>query len=66
MATKHTIAQAKYDAAHRRSYGIRLHKDIDKDIINKLASVPSMQGYIKQLIREDLARTSSVPKTEDK
>ena len=61
MPTKHTIAQAKYDALHRRNYGLRLHNDIDKDIIDKLASVPSMQGYIKQLIREDISGTVSVP-----
>lgn len=62
MATKHTISQAKYDKEHRRVYGFRLHNELDKDIIEKLASVPSMQGYIKQLIRQDIAR--SVPETE--
>ena len=60
MPTKHTIYQAKYDATHRRTYGLRLHNEIDKDIIEKLASVPSMQGYIKQLIRDDIDG-SSVP-----
>lgn len=65
MATTHTAAQMKYDKEHRRVYGFRLHNDIDRDIIEKLASVPSMQGYIKQLIREDIARTrtDSVPST---
>ena len=58
MPTKHTIYQAKYDAVHRRNYGFRLHNDIDKDIIDKLASVPSMQGYIKQLIRADIEGSS--------
>ena len=57
MATKHTIAQMKYDKEHRRNYGFRLHNEIDRDIIEKLVSVPSMQGYIKRLIREDIART---------
>jgi len=61
MPTKHTIAQAKYDKEHRRNYGFRLHNDLDKDIIDKLASVPSMQGYIKQLIRADINGTVSVP-----
>ena len=56
MPTKHTIAQKKYDELHRRYYGFRLHNDIDKDIITRLASVPSMQGYVKQLIREDIKR----------
>ena len=62
MPTKHTINQRKYDELHRRTYGFRLHNDIDKDIIDKLASVPSMQGYIKQLIREDIARTQKQKK----
>lgn len=55
MARKtHTEAQARYDKVNRRVYGFRLHNEIDGDIIAKLASVDSMQGYIKQLIREDL------------
>lgn len=66
MATKHTEAQAKYDKVNRRTYGFRLHNTLDADIIQKLASVPSMQGYIKQLIRDDITRTrtDSAPKTE--
>ena len=63
MARKtHTEAQARYDKVNRRVYGFRLHNVIDADIIAKLASVDSMQGYIKQLIRDDIARTCSVPK----
>ena len=54
MAKRSTINQMKYDKEHRRVYGFRLHNDIDKDIIEKLASVPSMQGYIKDLIRKDI------------
>ena len=66
MARKtHTEAQMRYDKANRRVYGFRLHNEIDSDIIAKLASVDSMQGYIKQLIREDIARTRSVPKQTD-
>lgn len=65
MATKHTIYQAKYDATHRRTYGFRLHNELDKDIIDKLASVPSMQGYIKQLIRDDIKRNVPVPEIVD-
>lgn len=59
MATAHTKAQAKYDKENRRVYGFRLHNTLDADIIEKLASVPSMQGYIKQLIREDIARAGN-------
>lgn len=67
MANKATTAQAKYDKAHCRTYGLKLNLETDKDIIQKLSSVPSMQGYIKQLIRQDI-RTCSAPntKTEEK
>lgn len=57
MATKASLRQTKYDNAHCRTYGLKLNHGTDADIIEKLASVPSMQGYIKQLIREDIART---------
>lgn len=59
MPKKSTINQMKYDKQHRRVYGFRLHNENDKDIIEKLASVPSMQGYIKQLILDDIARTQN-------
>ena len=59
MARKtHTEAQMRYDKVNRRPYGFRLHNELDSDIIAKLASVDSMQGYIKDLIRQDLARTN--------
>lgn len=54
MPKKSTVSKMKYDKEHRRVYGFRLHNDIDKDIIEKLSSVPSMQGYIKELIRKDI------------
>ena len=63
MANKATAAQAKYDKAHCRTYGLKLNLETDNDIIQKLSSVPSMQGYIKQLIRQDI-RTCSAPNTE--
>lgn len=66
MATAHTKAQAKYDKENRRVYGFRLHNTLDADIIKKLSSVPSMQGYIKQLIREDIARTRTENESEVK
>jgi len=65
MPTKHTLYQRKYDEKNRRNYGFRLHNKLDADIIQKLASVPSMQGYIKQLIRADIARTKSEEQNKD-
>ena len=60
MAKTRTEIQAKYDASHRKTYSLKLHNESDADIIEKLSSVPSMQGYIKQLIRQDLSSTCSV------
>ena len=59
MATKATIRQMRYDKTHTKTYCIKMNLVNDADIIEKLSSVPSMQGYIKQLIRQDL--TGSVP-----
>lgn len=63
MASKASESQARYDKTHCRTYGLKLNQETDKDIIEKLSSVPSMQGYIKQLIRQDI-RTCSAPNTE--
>ena len=35
--------------------GLKLNKHTDSDIIEKLSTVPSKQGYIKQLIKADIA-----------
>ena len=61
MATKASIRQARYDASHCKIYRMKLNIENDKDIIAKLSTVSSMQGYIKQLIRENINGTVSVP-----
>ena len=53
---KASETQARYDRTHCKTYGLKLNLETDKDIIAKLASVPSMQGYIKQLIRQDITK----------
>ena len=50
-------AQKKYDEASKekwRMIHLKLNKETDADIIAKLESEPSIQGYIKELIRADL------------
>ena len=66
MAKKSTIIQTRYDSTHCKNYHLKLHLTLDADIIDKLSSVPSMQGYIKQLIRDDLARTHTENEREGK
>ena len=56
---KTTEAQAratkKYQENNARMFTIRLNLNTDMDIIEKLEQVESKQGYIKQLIRADIA-----------
>lgn len=56
MSTKKSQIQAKYDSKNCKLYSMKLNKQTDKDIITKLSAVPSMQGYIKQLIRKDIKK----------
>ena len=56
MVKRATINQYKYDSGHVKHYHLKLNLIIDSDIIEKLSMVESMQGYIKQLIRDDIAR----------
>jgi hypothetical protein len=44
----------RYDKTHCKGVYLKLNLRTDADIIEKLASVPNKQGYIKQLIRRDL------------
>lgn len=57
MATEAQIkAQARYDAENTRQVHLKLNRTTDKDVLDKLDEVPSKQGYIKELIRADLAK----------
>lgn len=49
-------AQAKYLKERGKSVAFRLIKPQDNDIIEKLESVSSKAGYIKELIRADIAK----------
>ena len=48
--------QARYDANNVRRYGLKLNLTTDADIIAKLDTVESIQGYIKELIRKDIKK----------
>ena len=49
-------AQARYDAKTARYVSMKLNANTDKDIINRIYSEANVQGYLKRLIREDIAR----------
>lgn len=47
-------SQDKYDKENTVQVKLKLNKKTDADILEKLESVDSKQGYIKELIRADL------------
>lgn len=57
---KQSKSQAKYDKTHTRRINLKLNLELDADILQKLDSVDSMQGYIKDLIRADLVEAEFV------
>lgn len=47
----------KWQKENIRRVVIKLHKTNDLDIIARIDEEPSIQGYIKRLIREDIKRS---------
>lgn len=50
-------AQKRYDQKSRDKFKIitlKLNKETDSDILDKLSIVDNMQGFIKDLIRKDM------------
>lgn len=52
MANK---AHQRWVAEHTTRIVMNLNHNTDAEILEKLANVPSKQGYIKDLIRADIA-----------
>lgn len=52
-------AQAKYDASHTTRFSLKLNNRTDADIIQWLDKQPSIQGAIKNLIRNEINGSSS-------
>ena len=50
-------ASEKYDKANTKQVILKLNKKTDKDILTHLDALPNKQGYIKELIREDMNTT---------
>lgn len=49
-------ASRKYDKENTMQFNLKLNLNTDKDIIEKLNTVDSKQGYIKKLIRQDIKK----------
>jgi len=56
MANKATERQARYDATHTRQAKMKLNTETDADVLAWLSAQDNMQGAIKALIREAIAR----------
>lgn len=52
-----SAAKKAWRAAHTTRIVMDLNHNTDADILLKLQAVPSRQGYIKALIRADMAQT---------
>lgn len=59
-------AAIKYNKTHVQQIKFNFNKIYDADIISHLNKQPNKQGYIKQLIRADIARANSEKKEEEK
>ena len=49
-------ASARYDLKNTVQIKLKLNKQSDKDVLDKLEEVDNKQGYIKGLIRDDIKR----------
>lgn len=52
-------AVLKYDSKNTKQIHLKLNLTTDEDIISQLDSVGNVQGYIKDLILEDMKRKRS-------
>ena len=49
-------AKERYDAKTAVYVSLKLNRGTDSDVLRRLEAVPSKQGYIKELIRADIAK----------
>lgn len=49
-------ASAKYHKEHLRVFNLRINRRTEADILDKLEAVDNVQGYLKDLIRQDIRR----------
>ena len=62
MPGRKETPQDRYHKAHTTSLTVRLMNNTEQDIIQKLNSVNNKAGYIKQLIRADIAKADQQKK----
>ena len=50
------LARERYDKENTKSIKFKFNKKTDADILERFEAVGNKQGYVKRLIREDIAR----------
>ena len=50
-------AKARYDSKTAKYISLKLNTNTDKDLIEHLAKQGNTQGYLKELIRQDMQKT---------
>ncbi len=65
MPTARSIRDARYNAKSSRHYGIKLNVKTDAELIARLDSAGSINGYIRRLIREDIERNPNPPEAKE-
>jgi len=56
---KKITPQSRYDKAKTKFYAIKVVKTTEQDIINRLDEQKNKAGYIKSLIRKDIAESTT-------
>jgi len=56
------LAHDRYDKANTTPIKFKFNNKTDADILKQLQAVGNKQGYIKRLIREDIARAIETEK----
>lgn len=64
MANPKYAPQQRYIYKTRHRVAVNLNKNTDLDIINHLKKKENVQGYIKVLIRADMAKNEPGPANE--
>lgn len=62
MEEKKMTPQERYASKYKKQYKLDCFTSTEMDIITKLDSVPNRAGYIKKLIRADIAAQSEQQK----
>ena len=62
---QHQKYNAVYDKENTTRLAIKLNTNTDRDILDFLTTIPNKQGYIKDLVRSDMAARKLVSDISD-